>query len=125
MNRLDFYNEMILRENIRKAIRLVRNKRQETLTEETKLRNIIRNLISEDASETEGPTMNTGGNALDQMLLNTNTLPPPLASMVPPLPVCETASLQLISHLPVVLIMTLSGEHSRDEVLVVKRTRDF
>ena len=34
MNRLDFYNEMILRENIRKAIRLVRNKRQETLTEE-------------------------------------------------------------------------------------------
>ena len=74
MNRLDFYNEMILRENIRKAIRLVRNRRQETLTEETKLRNIIRNLISEDASETEGPTMNTGGNALDQMLLNTNTL---------------------------------------------------
>ena len=74
MNRLDFYNEMILRENIRKAIRLVRNRRQKTLTEETKLRNIIRNLISEDASETEGPTMNTGGNALDQMLLNTNTL---------------------------------------------------
>ena len=74
MNRLDFYNEMILRENVRKAIRLVRNRRQETLTEETKLRNIIRNLISEDASETEGPTMNTGGNALDQMLLNTNTL---------------------------------------------------
>ena len=74
MNRIDFYNEMILRENVRKAIRLVRNKRQNNLTEETQLRNIIRNLISEDASETEGPTMNTGGNALDQMLLNTNTL---------------------------------------------------
>ena len=74
MNRIDFYNEMILRENIRKAIRLVRNRRQETLTEETKLRNIIRTLMKEEDSATEGPTMNTGGNALDQMLLNTNTL---------------------------------------------------
>ena len=74
MNRLDFYNEMILRENIRKAIRVVRNKRQETLTEEAKLRKIIRNLIKEDDSATDAPTMNTGGNALDQMLLNTNTL---------------------------------------------------
>ena len=27
MNRLDFYNEMLLRENIRKAIRVVRKKR--------------------------------------------------------------------------------------------------
>ncbi len=74
MNRIDFYNEMILRENIRKAIRLVRNRRQEALTEETKLRNIIRTLMKEEDSATEGPTMNTGGNALDQMLLNTNTL---------------------------------------------------
>ena len=74
MNRIDFYNEMLLRENVRKAIRIVRNKRQENLTEETKLRNIIRNLMNEEDSATEGPTMNTGGNALDQMLLNTNTL---------------------------------------------------
>lgn len=139
MNRLDFYNEMLLRENIRKAIRVVRKKRlaeeryvpgravggpqrnplvkaggrhekipnyrydpvngvhvrvdynprldyndeldkaiaklkREASLEEMKLRRIIRNLINEDASETEGPTMNTGGNALDQMLLNTNTL---------------------------------------------------
>lgn len=74
MNRIDFYNEMILRENVRKAIRFVRTKRQENLTEETKLRNIIRNMLKEDDSATEGPTMNTGGNALDQMLLNTNTL---------------------------------------------------
>jgi len=74
MDRIDFYNEMLLRENIRKAIRLVRDKRQETLTEETQLRNIIRTLMNEEDSATEGPTMNTGGNALDQMLLNTNTL---------------------------------------------------
>jgi hypothetical protein len=74
MNRIDFYNEMILRENVRKAIRFVRTKRQENLTEETQLRNIIRTLMNEDDSATEGPTMNTGGNALDQMLLNTNTL---------------------------------------------------
>jgi len=139
MNRLDFYNEMLLRENIRKAIRVVRKKRlaeeryvpgravggpqrnplvkaggrhekipnyrydpvngvhvrvdynprldyndeldkaiaklkQGASLEEMKLRKIIRNLINEDDSATEGPTMNTGGNALDQMLLNTNTL---------------------------------------------------
>ena len=74
MNRIDLYNEMILRENVRKAIRIVRKKRQNILTEETKLRNIIRTLLKEEDSATEGPTMNTGGNALDQMLLNTNTL---------------------------------------------------
>jgi hypothetical protein len=74
MNRIDFYNEIILRENVRKAIRLVRNKRQESLTEETQLRSIVRSMLKEEDSATEGPTMNTGGNALDQMLLNTNTL---------------------------------------------------
>jgi hypothetical protein len=74
MNRIDFYNEIILRENVRKAIRFVRNKRQNVLTEEITLRGIIRGLLGEQDSATEGPTMNTGGNALDQMLLNTNTL---------------------------------------------------
>ena len=74
MNRIDLYNEMILRENVRKAIRIVRNKRQNILTEETKLRNIIRTMRNEEDATTEGPSMNTGGNALDQMLLNTNTL---------------------------------------------------
>jgi len=74
MNRIDLYNEMILRENIRKAIRVVQNKRQGVLTEDDKLRALIRALLKEESSATEGPTMNTGGNALDQMLLNTNTL---------------------------------------------------
>jgi len=74
MNRIDLYNEMILRENIRKAIRIVQNKRSGVLTEDNKLRALIRALLKEDSSATEGPTMNTGGNALDQMLLNTNTL---------------------------------------------------
>ena len=50
MNRIDLYNEMILRENVRKAIRIVRNKRQNILTEETKLRNIIRTLLKEEDS---------------------------------------------------------------------------
>ena len=74
MNRIDLYNEMILRENIRKAIRVVQNKRQGVLTEDNKLRALIRALLKEESSATEGPTMNTGGNALDQILLNTNTL---------------------------------------------------
>jgi hypothetical protein len=74
VNRIDLYNEMILRENIRKAIRVVQNKRQGVLTEDNKLRALIRALLKEESSATEGPTMNTGGNALDQMLLNTNTL---------------------------------------------------
>lgn len=74
MNRIELYNEMILRENIRKAIRIVQTKRQGVLTEDNKLRALIRMLLKEEGSATEGPTMNTGGNALDQMLLNTNTL---------------------------------------------------
>jgi len=74
MNRIDLYNEMILRENIRKAIQVVQSKRQNTLTEEIKLRNVIRSLLNEEDAATEGPSLNTGGNALDQMLLNTNTL---------------------------------------------------
>ena len=73
MNRIDLYNELILRENVRKAVRIVQKKRQGILTEEQRLRNIVRTLLKEDA-DTEGPSMNTGGNALDQMLLNTNTL---------------------------------------------------
>ena len=73
MNRIDLYNELILRENVRKALRIVQKKRQGILTEEQRLRNIVRSLLKEDA-DTEGPSMNTGGNALDQMLLNTNTL---------------------------------------------------
>jgi len=74
MNRIELYNEMILRENIRKAIRIVQTKRQGVLTEDNKLRALVRMLLKEEGSATEGPTMNTGGNALDQMLLNTNTL---------------------------------------------------
>lgn len=74
MNRIDLYNEIILRENIRKAIRIVQKKRQGFLTEEQRLRKLIRTLLNEEDAATEGPSLNTGGNALDQMLLNTNTL---------------------------------------------------
>ena len=74
MNRIDVYNEILLRENIRKAIRLVQNRRQKNLTEEQKLRKLIRTILNEEDSNTEGPSLNTGGNALDNMLLNTNTL---------------------------------------------------
>ena len=87
MNRIEFYNELILREQIRKIIGIVSEKakqeatkklvesivrkRQEktVLSEEEKLRQVIRKLLIKEAS---GSHENTGVNYLDQMFKNTN-----------------------------------------------------
>jgi len=87
MNRIDFYNEMILREQIRKIIgrvsdkaknevnkklmEAVLHKRQgkSELSEEDKLRTFIRKMLIKEAS---GSHDNTGVNYLDQMFKNTN-----------------------------------------------------
>ena len=87
MDRIEFYNELILREQIRKIIGIVSEKakqeatkklvesivrkRQEktVLSEEEKLRQVIRKLLIKEAS---GSHENTGVNYLDQMFKNTN-----------------------------------------------------
>ena len=87
MDRIEFYNELILREQIRKIIGIVSakakqeatkklvesivHKKQEktVLSEEEKLRQVIRKLLIKEAS---GSHENTGVNYLDQMFKNTN-----------------------------------------------------
>lgn len=66
--------EQLLRENIRKVIKVVRERKQESLQEQQKgelyLRKIVRHLISEAevADEDPAPGATTGRNALDQLL---------------------------------------------------------
>jgi len=87
MDRIEFYNELILREQIRKIIGLVSTKSKEeatkkivesivrksrektVLSEEDKLRQIIRKMLIKEAA---GSHENTGVNYLDQMFKNTN-----------------------------------------------------
>tara|TARA_Y100001973_G_scaffold102749_1_gene168444 strand:- start:3773 stop:4801 length:1029 start_codon:yes stop_codon:yes gene_type:complete len=89
MDRIEFYNELILREQIRKIIGLVsekakqeatkkivesivRNRQQpKHLSEEEKLRQVIRKLLIKEAA---GSHENTGVNYLDQMFKNTNII---------------------------------------------------
>lgn len=86
MNRIEFYNEMILREQIRKIIGVVSDKAKHQanknlieaivkkhaspeIIEEAKLRSVIRKMLINEAA---GSHENTGVNYLDQMFKNTN-----------------------------------------------------
>jgi len=78
INRMELINEIkeeqLLRENIRKVIKVVRERKHENLQERQKgelyLRKIVRHLISEAevADEDPAPGATTGRNALDQLL---------------------------------------------------------
>ncbi len=71
IKREDLAEEMKLREQIRKAIKIVRNKREaaqkQQVSEEQELRNIIRRLIEAEVS-TEVPGRSTGINVLEDLL---------------------------------------------------------
>ena len=73
IDRQEFAEELILRENIRKVVKIVLEKRRreekQQLNEEKKLRSIIRKLITEasDVSK-ETPHENTGINVLEDLL---------------------------------------------------------
>jgi hypothetical protein len=73
--RKDFKEELVLRENIRKAIKVVLGRRKAVLNEELELREIIRSLISEgNGVAASAKHNNTGINALEDLLKNTNVL---------------------------------------------------
>tara|TARA_R100000664_G_C2732825_1_gene122998 strand:- start:419 stop:1249 length:831 start_codon:yes stop_codon:yes gene_type:complete len=76
IDRKEFAEELILRENVRKAIRIVLNKRNAALTEESKLREIIRSLMNEGQAAVAAVAKHdsTGINALEDLLKNTNVL---------------------------------------------------
>ena len=71
IKREDLKEEMVLREQIRKAIKIVRNKReavqQQELHEEQELRNIIRKLVEAEVG-TDTPGRSTGINVLEDLL---------------------------------------------------------
>ena len=76
IDRHQFANELLLREHVRKAIKVVLEKRraknQEILKEEQKLRKIIRNLILSEGTASGGtpetPHRSTGINVLEDLL---------------------------------------------------------
>jgi hypothetical protein len=80
INREEFAQEMKLRENVRKAIKLInaRNNRQlaETKANETQLRVVIQDLLKEAqaAVTTSAKHANTGINMLEDLLKNSNIL---------------------------------------------------
>ena len=80
IDRKEFAEEILLRENIRKAIKLVSDRRSRRLvksnTQEMELRHIIRDLVAEGQSAVAAVAKhdNTGINALEDLLRNSNLL---------------------------------------------------
>ena len=76
IDRKEFAEELMLRENVRKAIRHVLNKREtKRLNEEKELRSVIRSLLSEKSNvATVAKHASTGINTLEDLLKNSNLL---------------------------------------------------
>ena len=80
IDRQEFAEELLLRENIRKAIGVVSRRRRDRdtamLTEEAELRGVIRDLITEGQSAVAAAAKHdsTGINALEDLLRNSNLL---------------------------------------------------
>ena len=76
IERKEFAEELMLRENVRKAIRHVLNKRKtKKLNEEKELRSIIRTLLSEKSNVAAvAKHASTGINTLEDLLKNSNLL---------------------------------------------------
>jgi hypothetical protein len=80
IDRNEFAQEMILRENIRKAIKIIKRRRQQTINESNKeedvLRTFIRVIVNEaqTAVSTTAKHANTGINTLEDLLRNSNIL---------------------------------------------------
>ena len=76
INRKEFAEELMLRENVRKAIRHVLNKREtKRLNEEKELRSVIRRLLEgQSAVASVAKHESTGINTLEDLLKNSNLL---------------------------------------------------
>jgi len=76
IDRKEFAEELMLRENVRKAIRHVLNKREtKRLNEEKELRSIVRSLLAEKSNVASvAKHASTGINTLEDLLKNSNLL---------------------------------------------------
>ena len=76
IDRKEFAEELMLRENVRKVIHHIKNKKEtKRLNEEKKLRSVIRNLLEgQSAVASVAKHENTGINALEDLLKNSNVL---------------------------------------------------
>ena len=79
IDRKEFKEELMLRENVRKAIRIIRNRRktaaEKALQEEKQLRAIVRDIMTESAAVAAvAKHDSTGINTLEDLLRNTNVL---------------------------------------------------
>jgi len=76
IDRKEFAEELMLRENVRKAIRhIIKKKDTKRLNEEKKLRSIVRSLLEgQSAVASVAKHENTGINALEDLLKNSNVL---------------------------------------------------
>lgn len=76
IDRKEFAEELMLRENVRKAIRhIIKMKDTKRLNEEKKLRSIVRSLLEgQSAVASVAKHENTGINALEDLLKNSNVL---------------------------------------------------
>tara|TARA_Y100000296_G_scaffold23988_1_gene28347 strand:+ start:2448 stop:3308 length:861 start_codon:yes stop_codon:yes gene_type:complete len=80
IDRTEFANELILRENVRKAIKIVKRRRKNKIlaeqSQEEELRIVIRELIGEAQSAVSTAAIhdNSGLNALEDLFKNTNLL---------------------------------------------------
>jgi len=68
IDRKEFLQEQKLRGFVRDAIKIVQNRRSDSLLEEAKLRSVIRTLITEDAPLPEEETWSTGVKELSTLL---------------------------------------------------------
>ena len=76
INRKEFAQEQILREHIRRAIKVVKHRKIKHLQEEAQLRDLVRSFLAEGqaAVSTTAKHDNTGINVLEDLLKNSNVL---------------------------------------------------
>jgi len=76
IDRIELAEELVLRESVRKAIRIVKTQKNKLNRDEVALRRILREFIAEGQSAvaTGAKHANTGINSLEDLLKNTNVL---------------------------------------------------
>ena len=120
INREDFAQEMKLRENVRKAILLIKNRYGAGVIEEQKaereLRQIIRNLLNEAqaAVTTSAKHASTGINMLEDLLKNSNILSV-LEKGYKSLTTSKEQRISYRNHILVAVEKSLAPEESRKE----------
>ena len=120
INREDFAQEMKLRENVRKAILLIKNRYGAGVIEEQKaereLRQIIRNLLNEAqaAVTTSAKHASTGINMLEDLLKNSNILSV-LEKGYKSLTTNKEQRISYRNHILVAVEKSLAPEESRKE----------